>query len=937
MRTQAPPIIGREEEAARLREFLAAPEAGPAALVLMGEPGIGKTTVWQQAELWAADEGWTVLSARPAEAERDLAFSVLGDLLRNHHDHFGVLPPPQRRALEAALLGAVKPHVPPSPRAMGLGLLRLIQELVADRPLLLAVDDAQWIDGSSAIVLSFAMRRLGTLQVRVLITTRLDSWELATRHFGLDHWPSGRVETLAIGGLSLPVLGRLIEEALGINLPRPVLRRLGELAHGNPYHALQVAPLLAEAPAAEAWSLPVPDTPAEAILARLGRLPASMRKSLAVFSAASPQTLQAIRDGGPVVLRRALDAAIRQGVLQIRSGRPQFSHPLIPSVVYGSLSADERQRTHRRLAEVAVDPSERARHRALASAGPDESAATDLVGAARREEARGAPEAAGALLELAAKVSPDTEDRYRRLIAAADAFDLAGLLDRAADVLRVVITSPLAGGQRHRARISLATRAKDFSEIDRQLTAILREPTLEPDVRAEAYSVRAGIRFNSGDLQGAIDDSKAALTSAEEADDATAAVSAAVNLAWLETFAAPARPEPLERAGELSGGADYLGYGANPDLVVALRHLYRDRVDEARAGLDGLIALATQRGDDASLAGYHFHATEVEVRAASFAAAEEHAHQALEIDRAIGHHQGMAVSAFAAALTAAHLGQIDVARRFAVEGLVTAESLGDWIFRLQNATALGFIDLSTGASEAAADRLGGIPRELLAHGFREPSVIPAWPNAIEALLQAGRVREAEDLVPTYLELAGEFDCPWARATGKRCEGLLAAARGDLPTAEATLREAADTHADLVSPFERARTLLALGSVLRRQRLRREARDVIGEAQQTFASLGATGWAERARQEAARIRGRQSDLPGLSVTELSVARIVADGHTNREVAAVLFMAERTVEANLTSIYAKLGIRSRTELTRWMDKRPESAAPLRDVDSHDSRRA
>ena len=365
--------------------------------------------------------------------------------------------------------------------------------------------------------------------------------------------------------------------------------------------------------------------------------------------------------------------------------------------------------------------------------------------------------------------------------------------------------------------------------------------------------------------------------------------------------------------------------------------MYRDRIEEARAGLEALIAEATQRGDDGSLAGYYFHASEVELRAGSFAAAEERAQKALEIDRAMGHDQSIAAPLFALGLATAHLGRTDTARRCANEGLATAESMGDWIFRLQNATALGFVDLSVGAADAAADRLGGIPSELLAHGFREPSVIPAWPNAIEALLQAGRTVEAEDLVPTYLELAEEFDCPWARATGRRCNGLLAAARGNLPDAEAILREAADTHADLVSPFERARTLLALGSVLRRRRQRREAREVLGEARQTFASLGATGWAERARQEAARIRGRQSDLPGLSVTELSVARMVADGHTNREVAAALFMAERTVEANLSRIYAKLGIRSRTELTRWMDKQPEGSAPLRDVDSHDSRRA
>ena len=925
MSAQAPAMIGREGEFARLREFLSEPKAGPEALVLVGEPGIGKTTLCRQGELRAGEEGWTVLSARPAEAEREMAYSVLGDLLRGQQERIGVLPAPQRRALESALLGGVQQYAPPSPRAMGLGLLGLIEDLVADRPVLVAVDDAQWIDGSSAIVLSFAMRRLGTLPVRVLATTRPSSWEPATRQLGLDHWPSQRVEMLSIGSLSLVALGRLINEAFGINLPRSVLRRLEQLTHGNPFHALQVAPLLAEAPASDAWMLPVPDTPAAAILARMRSLPASMNRDLGLFSAASPQTLQFIREAGRPALKRSVEAAIREGILLINFERPQFSHPLIPSVLYSSLSPDERQRTHRQLGSLAPDPSERARHRALASAGPDESVATDLDAAATREESRGAPAAAGALLELAAGMSAEVEDRHRRLIAAADAYDMAGLLDRAEELLRGVLDSPLAGGQRHRARIRLASLAADFSEMDRQLTIVLRDTKVEAGVRSEGLSARAGARFNVGDLAGAIADSEAALVNAEEAGDAGAVAHAAVNVAWWQTFAGSTSRDPLERARELRGGVDYLGYGANPEFLVALRHLYRDRVAAARAGLDALIAESTQRGDDGSLAGYYFHASEVELRAGSFVAAEERAQKALDIDRAMGHDQSIAAALFALGLATAHLGRTDTARKCANEGLATAESMGDWIFRLQNSTALGFVDLSVGAANAAADRLGGIPSELLAHGFREPSVIPAWPNAIEALLQAGRTVEAEDLVPTYLQLAEEFDCPWARATGRRCNGLLAAARGNLPDAEAILREAADTHADLVSPFERARTLLALGSVMRRRRLRREAREILGEAWQTFASLGATGWAERARQEGARIRGRQSDLAGLSVTELSVARMVADGHTNREVAAALFMAERTVEANLSRIYAKLGIRSRTELTRWMDKQPEGSAP------------
>ena len=221
---------------------------------MVREPGIGKTTLCRQGELRASEEGWTVLSARPAEAEREMAFSVLGDLLRGQQERGGVLPARQRRALEAALLGVVKQYAPPSPRAMGLGLLGLIEDLVADRPVLLAVDDAQWIDGSSAIVLSFALRRLGTLRS----ACSHDSPE----RLGVCHSPIGPRPLAVAARRDAPdresfavALGRLINEAFEINLPRSVLRRLEQLTHGNPYHALQVAPLLAEAPASDPWML----------------------------------------------------------------------------------------------------------------------------------------------------------------------------------------------------------------------------------------------------------------------------------------------------------------------------------------------------------------------------------------------------------------------------------------------------------------------------------------------------------------------------------------------------------------------------------------------------------------------------------------------------------------------------------------------------------
>src|SRR6266540_4141308 len=418
-------IIGREPELASLAAFLdTAVDASAAALLLEGEAGIGKTTLWRAAVEDARDRGYRVLACRPAESEAKLSFAALGDMVEGVLDEaLPVLPEPQRQALEIALLRAEGTSAPPKQRAVSLGVLGVLRALASSAPLLLAIDDAQLRDRSSARVLEFVLRRLVQSRSRILLSARAN--QLAESPLGLERpFPVERLQRLEIGPLSVGALGRLLRSRLDVSFT-PLLQ-LHRAATGNPFFALELARAVArkEGQPAPGAPLPVPANVQALLGERLARLPEGVREALALVAALDQPTPELVAAALPAPGRsdQLLGQAASAGVIEFDDGRIVFSHPLIAAAIYSQLEPPRRRRLHRRLAEIVNDPEERARHLAAATVGPNREVAAVLEEAAKRAHARGAPDAAGELCERAAELTPSalSEEVHHRRLASAD-------------------------------------------------------------------------------------------------------------------------------------------------------------------------------------------------------------------------------------------------------------------------------------------------------------------------------------------------------------------------------------------------------------------------------------------------------------------------------------------------------------------------------------
>ena len=402
-------IVGRDEELAAVVAFLESTEALPGALLLDGEAGIGKTTLWGAGVEAARELPYTVLRASPSEKEAVFPYSVVSDLLADLLDEvLAELPGPQRRALEIALLLRESNGSPPEQHTLGVALLGALRALAASKPVVLAVDDVQWVDPSSAAMLVFACRRLREERVALLLARR--------QTFGLHPgrlelaMPEDRRLGLRVGPLSMGALHRLLRDRLGATLARPALRRVHETSGGNPLYALELVRALESSRGRmrPGHPLPVPET-LEAILhERIDALPTNVRQVLAAAAALRHPTESVLGDWA------ALEHAAEAGLIELTNDDVSFTHPLLASAAYGSITAAEQRRLHRRLAEVVSDPEERARHLALGADGPDKEVADALESAARQAAARGAPAAAAELAELAVRLTSSEPPCGRR-------------------------------------------------------------------------------------------------------------------------------------------------------------------------------------------------------------------------------------------------------------------------------------------------------------------------------------------------------------------------------------------------------------------------------------------------------------------------------------------------------------------------------------------
>jgi DNA-binding CsgD family transcriptional regulator len=917
----ADPLIGRDEELNVVRTFLAGSRHGPTVVLLEGEAGIGKTTVWE-AVLAAEGPRREVLRARPAEGEMALSFAGLADLLAGVLDEaLPGLPAPQRRALEVALLLEPGGERPPEHRAVAAGFLGAVRALARAHQVLVAIDDVQWLDGPSATVLAFALRRLEGARVDFLLTERVVAG--APRALGLDRPPSElTIERVRIERLSLAALQRLLHVRLGAIFPRPVLRRIHDTSGGNPFFALELARALdgLEPPAPDE-PLPVPDNLHVLVERRLAGLPREATEALLAAALLGQPTLARLEAAVGPHAAEALRPAVEAHVARIERERVRFEHPLLASGLVEATDGRTRRALHRRLAEVAEEQEERARHLALAAEGPDEAVAATLAAAARAVAARGAPEAAAELAERARRLTPPdlVQQRGERAAAAGWHAWQAGDARRARELLQEGAAACPNGPSRADVLdklVRLEVQAGDSRIVPDLSRAALREAGDDPRLRAALHEILAwALLLMREDERAAAHHARLAVELAEGVDDPVQLSDALSVLAQSEFMLGGGLPSAsMERA--LALRWDDLSERAlrNPRLHWSLLLQCADRLDEARRNLEDAHRHALASGDESALPWIKMRLSQLELHAgnwqSAFALADSGYADAVQTGQ-----DAQAVTLLCArALVEAHLGRADDARPAAERGLAQAERFGDGVGARLARWALGHLALSLGDAAEAERVLGALWRQSRAAGIVEPGENRYLGDHAEALVELERPEDADEVASELDQRGRELDRPAVLAVAARCRGLVACARGELDRALGEFEHALALHEQVTLPFQHARTLLALGSAQRRARQRRKARLTLEACRASFGQLGAALWELRAQSELAHIAGRAPAPNGLTPAEVRVAKLVAEGRTNREVAAALVVTERTVETHLSHIYRKLGVRSRTELAR-----------------------
>jgi DNA-binding CsgD family transcriptional regulator len=911
-------IVGREEERASVEAFVGRAEGGAAALVLEGEAGIGKSTLWLAGVELARSRGLDVLLSRPAEAESGLAYAGLGDLFEDALADVGpAISTPRRRALEIALLREEAANDPVDHRAIGVAVRDVLHVLTERNPILLGVDDVQWLDPASSSALAFALRRLAASPVRVLLARRLiPGAEPSVVEQALD---VERVERLPVGPLSVGALHRLLHDRLERSFARQTLLRIHELSGGNPFFALELAGVL-DVDVDPLEPLPVPERLDELVRARLAGLPAATRDALALAAALGTPSESLLERAG--VAADALSPAAAAHVIERENGAIRFTHPLLSSVLYLDLG-DERRSVHRRIAQIVEDPLLRARHLALSSEAPDAAAAAVLENAATLAAERGALAAAAELAEQAVRLTPTAacDERRRRALAAARAHRGAGEWTRARTIATDLLAESDIGSLRAEALVLLA-ELEGLHRAVGLLEEALREAVSRPALQSVIQCRLAmAVRFKEG-FDGGLEHARVALELADELDDDALRVGALALLAFLGCAVGDAdAPVHAARGYEIATAAGGM-------------ELLREATDALATVLDVSMELDAARGllepayqewherDELWAASLLHDLAWVELWGGRWQPAADYAARALDINVQYG--IDVPWNHVATAVIAAHRGRLELARAHSELALkLGEEQLG--LHTPVHLGTLGFVALQSGEPREAVRWFDEAERTTVRLGWREASKRWWIADHVEALLELGRSEDAMRVLDGWEEDASRLRRDRVLAHAARCRGLVAAARGDVDDAASLLQGAVAQHERVHDAFGRARALLALGVVRRRQRQKRAARDALGEALAGFEGLGAATWVAKVHAELGRIGGR-TRTEGLTPGERRVAALVAEGRTNREVAAALFLGERTVETHLSHVYAKLGLRSRAELARTFRPDEQSSGGL-----------
>ena len=901
-------LFGRDAERAQIWALLEAARASRSgALVIRGEPGIGKSALLEDARERATD--MHLLAARGIESESELPFAGLHQLLRPALAYVDRLPRPQADALRGAL--GLAERAGDDRFLISVASLTLLAEYAERRPVVCLVDDAQWLDAPSADALLFVSRRLHAEGVVMLFGAR----DAYGRQFD-----SGALPVLHLSGLDADAAAAVVGRHAGPTVAPAVRDRLIEQAGGN---ALALAELPAALTAGQLAGddllpdvLPLSRDVERLFLERVRRLPGPTQQLLLVAAADDTGRLgtivkaaQALGSDGS-----ALDAAEQSGLVAVRGARLELRHPLVRSAVYQGSAWTERSAAHRALADAlgADEADRRAWHQAAASLDPDEDVLRQLEDAAQRASARGGHAAAARAYERAAELTTDPEARGRRLVAAAVEASTAGRNEQAvalAEQAASLSGDPLARAETARVRGIAELQCGTPSEGLRTFLAGAQELTDGDSEKALEMLVHAAESASlAGEPEGMRAVSRAAsklsVGKEERARFLLRFLSGLGPFSEGDAAGAPLLEEAV-LLGETADDAQRVFWASA--AAAFMGDLERASVLAARAA-----TLARQRGEVALVAHALSSCAAYLLVENRFAAASADAEEAVHLGREIGAENLTGLPLGVLAMVAAVRGREDEARKLADEVTGFARERGLALPSAFAVWALASLDLARGRWEQALERYEALAE--VRPGFGHPlAAILTVPDRIESLVRLGRTNEAVVALPSFEA--------WATHAGESAKSRLASCRALVTSGDESVEhfEEAVRRAEATRPFDLGRIRLLYGEHLRRERRRLDARRHLRAAIEAFESVDAVLWAERARTElrASGETARKRDpstVSQLTPQELQVARLVADGLSNKEVAAQLFLSPRTVDAHLRNVFAKLGLTSRTQLVR-----------------------
>ncbi len=899
------PPVGRIEVVRHINDLLAM----GGSVLLRGPAGIGKSTVLDSLAFERRDA--LVLRVAAAEVESGLPYLTLVDLFGTVlADHGVVLRGHLRAALDAALLRSAAPTTAQDELAVRLAVLELLRALAARHPVLLVIDDLPWVDEPSAGVLQFVARRLEGVPVQMIAAARVNGDEVIGR---VDLCPPPCHE------LTLPPLGAddvadLLRARFGERLNRSAILRVHGACGGNPLYALELGRAVAERgePITPEEPLPVPDRLRGLMTARIAALPEATRDALVVAAAAARPSRDVLDRAGalqPGVLLSAIDS----GVATLASdGAVRFTHPLLREMVYADADVAVRARAHERLADAVDDPVERARHLAFARLEPDETLAATLEGAATVARHRGAPAVAADLAQLAADRSPDASAGATRRFAAARYATEAGMLDEARRLAIDALKSATDPTVRVRLNLLLVdVSGQDQSQAGPLLDAAYVAAGSDPALAAKVRIYRADKALYDNDIRTAMAEFEWALHLAQVAGDTESLVDAMTMLGSIRPGGDDAsRDETWAEAAALSRTLPLTKVILKVRTYHATAMVRQGNVETAIADLEEMRAAVERGGSVSDLASLLLAVTSAYLRAGRFPDALASGRACLRIVSDIDLTPGPGL--LIAAIAELHGGTLVAAAANADAAVAACRAAGDEDFLRMALATQGQILLLQGDPVGAVEPMRVSYEIEKRRDLLDPGTYMWHADFIEALVGAGARAEAARVLIELTAKTDELGRDFARLGLARASGLLTAADGDPRGGAAEIADAIATWSRHPFPHETARAWHSLGTVERRAHRRGAAREAFAEAARRYEMLGAAPWFAAADGELSKLNGPRG--MGLSETEQRIVDLVRRGSTNREIARATFLSVKAIEANLTRLYRRFGVRNRDQLSR-----------------------